>query len=241
MEDMDEAPTAAEYCVTRLEKDSDITWLYGPWKSTDPSHNPHAARAAASQISHECSELRSAIRPAPKRRAQLFFAFCTPLGPESPTNGPLVLEKEVLKTGGVWAWSRLPCPQYPLSRMAASATRFTREWSRRIWPQFPSKNLAKVHFDLEVRQCIALDSTLTHNTAYDESSPIRSPLGGFDDAFRLPGENYLFMDSSLFHEKSRGQTITQLPSTGLKSSHGPIEPRQEGADNRDTGDDIFFI
>ena len=212
------------------EKDSDITWLYGQWKSIGPSPKAHAA---ASQISCECSRLRSAIRPALKRKTQLFFASSTPLGPERPTNRPLVLEKDVLKTGGAWARFRLSCPQYPLSRMAASAIRYTREWSRSIWPQFPPKNRSTVHFDLKVRQCIAIDSRITHDAAYDESSLFQNSLGGcesFDNPSRLPGEYYFFMDSSLFYEKSQGQTITELPSTELKSPHGLIEE-----------DDSFFL
>ncbi|KAJ6049358.1 uncharacterized protein N7446_007311 [Penicillium canescens] len=209
--------------ATRREKDSDITWLYGPWKSIESSAKAHAA---AAQISCECSRLRSAIRPALKRTTQLFFASCTQLGPECPTNGPLVLEKDVLKTGGAWARFRLSCPQYPLSRLAASAVRYTMEWSRSIWPQFPPPNRPTVHFDIEVRQCIAIGSTITHDEAYGESSLFQNSVGGcesFDDVSRPTGEYYFFMDSGLFYEKSQGQTITELPSTELKSPHGLIE------------------
>jgi hypothetical protein len=117
--------------------------------------------------------------------------------------------------------------------MAASAVRYTREWSRSIWPQFSPTNRSTVHFDLEVRQCIAIDSTITHDAVYDESSVFQNSLGGcesFGGASRPPREYYFFMDSSLFYEKSQGQTITELPTTELKSPHGLIEE-----------DDNFFL
>lgn len=219
------------------EKDSDITWLYGPWKCIEPSPPAHAA---ASQTSRESSQLPSAIRPALKRRTRLSFASCTTLAPQRTTNEPPVLEKDVPKTAAARAWLKFSWPQYLVSRLAASAVRYTNERYRRIWPQFPSTNRSKVHFDLEVQQCIAINSTITHDAAYNgDSSLLQNPR--FYDASRVPEECYFFMDSSLFCEKSQGHTITQLPSIELKSPPGSIEPRQGGADNIDTEDDIFFL
>lgn len=219
------------------EKDSDITWLYGPWKCIEPSPTAHAA---ASQTSPESSQLPSAIKPALKQKTPLSFASCTPLAPERPTNEPPVLEKYVLQTAAARALFKFSWPQYALSRLVASALRYTNERYRRILPQFPSTNRSKVHFDLEVQQCIAINPTITHDAAYNGDSSLLQN-SRFDDASRVPGEYYFFMDSSLFCEKSQGQSITQLPCTELKSHPGSIEPRQGGGDNIYTEDGIFFL
>jgi hypothetical protein len=174
-----------------------------------------------------------------QRKTQLFFASCTLEATELPVNRPLGLEKDVLETSGAGVWLRLLCPECLLSHFVASVVRYITEWSRNNWAQFPSKNRTKVQFDMEVRQCIALNSTTTHNaTQGDEYSlPNNSPL---KDSFHVPGGYYSFMDNSLFCDKRQGQTIKPLPSTELKSSHAPIEPRG-GANDANIEDDIFFI
>ena len=191
----------------------------------------------ASQTSCESSQLPSTIRPALKRRTQLSFASCTPLAAERPTIGPPVLENDVLKTAAARVWSKLSWSQYPLSHLAASAVRYTNERYMRIWPHFPSTSRTKVHFHLEVQQCIAINSTITPDTAYNGKRSLLQDFR-FDGASRIPGS---FVDSSLFCEKNQGQTVIQLPSTELKSPQGSIDSRQAGADNTAMEDDIFFL
>lgn len=130
------------------------------------------------QKTYESSQLSSAIRSALKRRTARSFAFYTQLAPKRSPNGPLVLEKDALKLGSAREWLRL------LACVGASAARHTNEWFRRIWPQFSSTNPTKVHFDLQVRHCIAINSTITRHAAYnDESSVLQNPR--FGDASRV--------------------------------------------------------
>ncbi|KAJ5195526.1 uncharacterized protein N7498_008964 [Penicillium cinerascens] len=201
-------------------KDSDITWLYGPWKSSGRSPTAHAAP----QRSYESSQPPPTKRPSLKR-ALSFVSYIT-VAAHSPMNDSFVSGEGGSKTSGDKAWIRLSC---------ASAVRY-REWPTRT--QFLSTNRKKVHFDPEVQQCIAIDSTMTLFATYDyESSPLQGARS--DDATRVPGAYYSSMESCLVREKDNVQTIAQLQPTGLKSppTSGPC---RGGADSTSTEDISLF-
>lgn len=210
-------------------KDSDITWLYGPWKSIEPSPIPPAASSQTSRQNSRHPSVTKVTKSVLKRRmTQLSIAPCT-----HPGNRPLRLEEEVLKTGGARAWFRLLCPEYPISKMAA--------WSKYIWVHTTSTKPTKVRFALEVQQCIAVNPTTTHDATYiDPKSLLQNPRS--DDTFLVPGGYYpSSVHSSLFCEKRQKQTIKKLPSTGLKSSQGSIRDHRGVVDDADIAGGVFFL
>lgn len=213
-------------------KDSDITWLYGPWKSTDPSTT---MRMATSQNIREGFQSR-ATKPSLKRGTNASLLSPTPRVATHRGDGPVVAEKNSLQPGGDRAWF-IHLPRLVLRLVASTVRPGKRSW--RFWSWLPSVNHRKVHFDMEVRQCIAIDSACMHDVFYEEESSSSQNTRFGDDphitgVFKPP-------DGRQFGTESPGQTITQLPSTGLKTPDGPVDPARENVDDVDVEDDILLL
>lgn len=213
-------------------KDSDITWLYGPWKSMNPSPS---MRTAAPQNIRGSFQLSRHTKPSLKRWMRALFLPSTLWAAARQHYGP-VTEKDTLQPGGDRAWFiRLPRMVFRL--VASTVPPSKRSWH--FWSWLPSANHRKVHFDMEVRQCIATDSVCMHGVFYEEgNSPTQDTR--FLDVPQITGVSKP-PDGGLFGAESPGQTITMLPSTRLKSPEGPVDSARENVDDVSVDDDILLL
>ncbi|KAF8553587.1 hypothetical protein OG21DRAFT_1463910 [Imleria badia] len=187
-------------------KDSDVTWLYGPLHTADPTPKPSASAAAALDLSSSPSPALSGIVRKPILKHRSICELLTEDFPLSPVFSPLDSEEEdapqIIMSDG----ADPDCPHKPLrpsllhTKSDSHITRWgalRRDSPPRVAPNIPADPPASsllqsesppavipgqkrkhISFNTFVEQCIAIDKPKKKHPHFSTSNP---HLASFED------------------------------------------------------------
>lgn len=195
------------------DKDSDITWLYGPWQqSTSRRPNTPCSGSQRNAISLPNSPKKSALKKTSQQFSQSAVAhinFCLQESPALQTASlpDHTCSKDVKKsTSGKM-----------LSHLVRSATRCVKFAFGNGSAQGLSLK-SRIRFDAEVRQCVVVSSS-ERKSRFRECDN-RWQVQVIDDHLELPRYDDFSKSEICHHDWTLHPSIEYLPPTSLKR---PVE------------------